>query len=45
LYLNLRGREREECRTRPAGRSSAEQIKDELLGVRDPQNNVAAITA
>ena len=45
LYLNLRGREREGI-VEPGAQADAllKQIKDELLGVRDPQNNLAAIT-
>jgi predicted AlkP superfamily phosphohydrolase/phosphomutase len=45
LYLNLRGREREGI-VEPGAQAGAllKQIKDELLGVRDPQNNLAAIT-
>jgi predicted AlkP superfamily phosphohydrolase/phosphomutase len=45
LYLNLRGREREGV-VEPGAQADAllNQIKDELLGVRDPQNNVASIT-
>ncbi len=45
LYLNLRGREREGIvEPGPQADQALKQIKDELLGVRDPQNNVAAIT-
>ncbi len=45
LYLNLRGREREGI-VEPGAQADAllKQIKDELLGVRDPQNNLVAIT-
>jgi predicted AlkP superfamily phosphohydrolase/phosphomutase len=45
LYLNLRGREREGI-VEPGAPSDEvlKEIKDELLGVRDPQNNQVAIT-
>ena len=45
LYLNLRGREREGI-VEPGAQADAllKQIKSELLNVRDPQNNLAAIT-
>jgi predicted AlkP superfamily phosphohydrolase/phosphomutase len=45
LYLNLRGREREGI-VEPGAQAEAlvKQIKNELLNVRDPQNNLAAIT-
>ena len=45
LYLNQRGREREGV-VEPGAQADAllKQIKDELLDVRDPQNNLAAIT-
>lgn len=45
LYLNLRGREREGV-VEPGAQADAllKQIKDELLGVHDPKNNLAAIT-
>jgi predicted AlkP superfamily phosphohydrolase/phosphomutase len=45
LYLNLRGRERQGI-VMPGAEADAllKEIKDKLLSVRDPQNNVAAIT-
>jgi predicted AlkP superfamily phosphohydrolase/phosphomutase len=45
LYLNLRGREREGI-VEPGTQADAllKQIRDELLAVRDPQNNLPAIT-
>ena len=45
LYLNLRGREREGV-VEPGAQADAllKQIKDELLSVHDPKNNLAAIT-
>ena len=45
LYLNLRGREREGI-VEPGAAADAllNEIKEKLLAVRDPQNNLAAIT-
>jgi predicted AlkP superfamily phosphohydrolase/phosphomutase len=45
LYLNLRSREREGI-VEPGAQADAllKEIKDKLLSVRDPQNNLAAIT-
>jgi predicted AlkP superfamily phosphohydrolase/phosphomutase len=45
LYLNLRGREREGI-VEPGAQADGllKQIKDKLLGVHDPHNNLAAIT-
>jgi predicted AlkP superfamily phosphohydrolase/phosphomutase len=45
LYLNLRGRERDGI-VEPGGQADGllAEIKKKLLGVRDPQNNLAAIT-
>jgi predicted AlkP superfamily phosphohydrolase/phosphomutase len=44
LYLNLKGRERDGM-VEPGGADSLlSEIKEELLGVRDPQNNQTAIT-
>jgi predicted AlkP superfamily phosphohydrolase/phosphomutase len=45
LYLNLKGREREGIvGPGTAADSLLREIKDKLLAVRDPQNNLAAIT-
>ena len=45
LYLNLRGREREGIvESGAAADALLKQIREELLGVRDPQNNLQAIT-
>ncbi|MGH9539406.1 MAG: alkaline phosphatase family protein, partial [Terriglobales bacterium] len=45
LYLNLRGRERDGI-VEPGAQANGllAEIKEKLLGVRDPQNNLAAIT-
>jgi predicted AlkP superfamily phosphohydrolase/phosphomutase len=45
LYLNLRGRERAGI-VEPGAQADAllKEIKDKLLAIRDPQNNVPAIT-
>jgi predicted AlkP superfamily phosphohydrolase/phosphomutase len=45
LYLNLHGRERDGI-VEPGAQADAllKQIKDELLSIRDPQTNLAAIT-
>jgi predicted AlkP superfamily phosphohydrolase/phosphomutase len=45
LYLNLKGREREGIvEPGAAADTLLKEIKEKLLGVRDPQNNLAAIT-
>jgi predicted AlkP superfamily phosphohydrolase/phosphomutase len=44
LYLNLRGREREGIVEGAEADRLLKEIKDKLLGVRDPKNNLATIT-
>ena len=45
LYLNLkRTRARRNCEPGPAAEALLKEIKDKLLAVRDPQNDVTAIT-
>jgi predicted AlkP superfamily phosphohydrolase/phosphomutase len=44
LYLNLRGREREGIVEGAEADRLLKEIKEDLLGVRDSQNNLAAIT-